>query len=48
MYFFTSYTAKRNYSSQLFTVLGNGITSRIFDIPVKYITHLSNPNPKPA
>ena len=36
------------YNSQLFTVLGNGITSRIFDIPVKYITRLSNPNPKPA
>ena len=36
------------YTSQLFTVLGNGITSRMFDIPVKYITHLSNPSPNPA
>src|SRR5699024_4110393 len=36
------------YSSQLFTVLGNGITSRMFDIPVRYITHLSNPRPNPA
>ena len=37
-----------SYNSQLFTVLGNGITSRIFPIPVKYIIILSNPNPKPA
>lgn len=36
------------YSSQLFTVLGNGMTSLIFDIPVRYITHLSNPSPNPA
>ena len=37
-----------NYSSQLPTVLGKGITSRMFDTPVRYITHLSNPRPKPA
>ena len=36
------------YSSQLLTVLGNGITSRILDIPVRYITHRSNPSPNPA
>ena len=40
--------AVKNYSSQLFTVLGNGITSRILDMPVRYITHLSNPSPNPA
>ena len=37
-----------NYRSQLFTVLGNGITSRILPIPVIYITARSNPSPKPA
>ena len=36
------------YSSQLFTVLGNGITSRMLDIPVRYMMHLSNPSPNPA
>lgn len=36
------------YSSQFFTVLGNGTTSLIFPIPVRYITHLSNPRPNPA
>lgn len=36
------------YSSQLFTVLGNGMTSRIFAIPVRYITQRSNPRPNPA
>src|SRR5699024_6350842 len=36
------------YSSQLLTVLGNGITSRIFAIPVRYITQRSNPSPNPA
>ena len=29
------------YSSQLLTVLGNGITSRMLDIPVRYITPVS-------
>jgi hypothetical protein len=38
----------RDYSSQLLTVLGNGITSRILPMPVRYITHLSKPSPKPA
>ena len=37
-----------SYSSQLFTVLGNGMTSRMLPIPVRYITHLSNPSPNPA
>ena len=36
------------YNSQLFTVLGNGITSRILDIPVRYMTQRSNPSPNPA
>ena len=36
------------YSSQFPTVLGNGTTSLIFPIPVRYITHLSKPRPKPA
>ena len=36
------------YSSQLLTVLGNGTTSLMFDIPVRYITHLSKPRPNPA
>ena len=36
------------YSSQLLTVLGNGITSRMLDIPVRYITQRSKPSPKPA
>lgn len=38
----------KNYSSQLLTVRGNGITSLILPIPVRYITHLSKPRPKPA
>ena len=37
-----------DYNSQLFTVLGNGITSRILLIPVRYITQRSNPSPNPA
>ena len=37
-----------SYKSQLLTVRGNGITSLIFCIPVRYITHLSNPSPNPA
>ena len=37
-----------DYSSQFFTVLGKGITSRMFPMPVRYITHLSKPSPKPA
>ena len=41
-------TPLQAYSSQLFTVLGNGITSRILPIPVRYITQRSNPSPKPA
>ena len=36
-----------NYNSQLFTVLGNGIASLILEIPVRYMTHLSNPSPNP-
>ena len=40
-------SAPNNYSSQLLTVLGKGITSRILDIPVRYITQRSNPNPNP-
>ena len=35
------------YKSQLFTVLGNGITSLMLPIPVRYITQRSNPSPKP-
>ena len=41
-------TAILYYNSQLFTVLGNGTTSRILPIPVKYITQRSKPRPKPA
>lgn len=37
-----------NQISQLPTVRGNGITSRMFDTPVRYITQRSNPRPKPA
>ncbi len=37
-----------NQSSQFPTVLGKGRTSLIFETPVRYITHLSNPSPKPA
>ena len=36
-----------DYRSQFFTVLGNGITSLIFPIPVRYITQRSNPRPNP-
>lgn len=36
-----------NYNSQLFTVLGNGIASLMLEIPVRYMTHLSNPSPNP-
>ena len=36
------------YSSQVPTVRGNGITSRILEIPVKYITQRSKPSPYPA
>jgi len=36
------------YNSQLFTVLGKGITSRMLDIPVRYMTQRSKPRPKPA
>ena len=35
------------YSSQLPTVLGNGITSRMLPMPVKYMTQRSKPRPKP-
>ena len=34
--------------SQFFTVRGNGITSRIFPIPVRYMIMRSKPSPKPA
>lgn len=37
-----------SYNSQFPTVLGNGTTSRMFDIPVRYITQRSNPSPNPA
>ena len=37
-----------SYSSQLLTVLGNGMTSRMLDMPVRYITQRSNPSPNPA
>ena len=47
-YFLISILLFSNYSSQLFTVLGNGMTSRILPIPVRYMTHLSNPSPNPA
>ena len=40
--------ATRNQSSQLFTVLGNGMTSRMLLMPVRYMMHLSKPRPKPA
>ena len=43
-----SFFSTISYNSQLFTVLGNGITSRIFAIPVKYMTQRSNPSPNPA
>ena len=36
-----------DYSSQLPTVLGNGITSRMLPIPVRYITQRSKPRPNP-
>src|SRR5699024_5231525 len=36
-----------DYRSQFFTVLGNGMTSRIFDMPVRYMTQRSNPRPNP-
>ena len=38
---------KTSQYSQLPTVLGKGITSRIFEIPVRYITIRSNPRPYP-
>ena len=36
------------YSSQLPTVRGNGSTSRMLEMPVRYMTQRSNPRPKPA
>jgi len=36
------------YSSQVPTVLGNGSTSRMLPMPVRYITQRSKPRPKPA
>ena len=36
------------YSSQLLTVLGKGSTSRMFEMPVRYMTQRSKPRPKPA
>ena len=35
------------YSSQFPTVLGNGMTSRMLPIPVRYMTQRSKPRPKP-
>ena len=43
-----SRSAVSSYNSQLPTVRGNGITSRMFDTPVRYITQRSKPSPKPA
>ena len=37
-----------SYNSQLFTVLGNGNTSLMLDIPVRYMTQRSKPSPNPA
>ena len=36
------------YSSQLPTVRGNGSTSRMLEMPVRYMTQRSKPRPKPA
>ena len=36
------------YSSQLPTVRGKGMTSRMFPMPVRYMTQRSKPRPKPA
>ena len=36
------------YKSQLLTVRGKGMTSRMLPMPVKYITQRSKPRPKPA
>ena len=36
------------YSSQLPTVLGKGIASRMLPMPVRYMTQRSKPRPKPA
>ena len=36
------------YSSQLPTVRGNGSTSRMLEMPVRYMTQRSKPKPKPA
>lgn len=36
------------YKSQFPTVRGNGRTSRMFAIPVRYMTQRSKPRPKPA
>ena len=35
------------YSSQLPTVRGNGSTSRMLEMPVRYMTQRSKPRPKP-
>ena len=37
-----------NYRSQLPTVRGKGSTSRMFEMPVRYMTQRSKPRPKPA
>ena len=37
-----------DYSSQLPTVRGNGMTSRMLETPVRYMTQRSKPRPKPA
>ncbi len=37
-----------NQSSQFPTVRGKGITSLMFDTPVRYMTQRSNPSPNPA
>ena len=41
------YWYQSNYKSQFLTVLGNGITSRMLPMPVRYITQRSNPRPNP-
>ena len=41
-------SAGEPYSSQLPTVRGNGSTSRMLEMPVRYMTQRSKPRPKPA
>ena len=43
-----SFRAYLNYRSQLPTVLGKGMASRMLPMPVRYMTQRSKPRPKPA